>query len=79
MNDFIKSLHNPHFPTDAKVPAANEALFAHPDYEKIKGTKFVHGTIDPKTKQAYLNYSTPDNFTEDEIKLAEEIVGSLKF
>lgn len=79
MNNYIRSLHNPHLATDSKVPKANEVLFAHPDYEKIKGTKFVNGTIDPKTKQTYLNYSTPDHFTEEEIVLAEKIVNSLVF
>lgn len=79
MNDFINSLPRHHPATDKKVPSANEVLMAHADYHKIEGTLFVHGTIDPVSGRTSLNYSTPDDFTEDQIQLADKIIQSLTF
>ncbi|SQH75988.1 protein of unknown function, might belong to alpha-2-macroglobulin family domain protein [Shewanella benthica] len=79
MTDFLKSLPSHHPATNNKVPKANEALFAHPKYQQIDGVKFEHGTINQITGETSLNYSVPESFSGEDIKLVEEIIGSLVF
>jgi hypothetical protein len=77
MNTFLRSLPQHHQSTNDKIPAANKALKKHPEYRKIEGVIFVHGTINPITKETSLNYATPDNFSEGQLELADKIVQEL--
>jgi hypothetical protein len=76
MNDYISSQEKIHIPTNMKVKNANKILQEHPEYNRIEGTLFVSGTMSKEGSQK-LNYQCPQDFTKEQIDLAESIVNSL--